>query len=139
MSIQRPRLPRVLRGRRVQVTHVSPVKFPCLLVDGDGWVMPCADDDELQGLTEPDFIDDIVAAFDASACPLELRLVGDGQIIGLAPAGDPQPNKLTAHVRAYFHRWTDREAPVILHPLQAYVTEVAATIHGTPVRRRPRS
>lgn len=63
--------------------------FPCLLVDDDGWVMPCADDDELQGLTEPDFIDDVVAAFDASARPLELHLVGEGQVIALRPTGIP--------------------------------------------------
>ncbi|MFE9370594.1 hypothetical protein ACFYM2_12595 [Streptomyces sp. NPDC006711] len=118
---------------------MSPVPFPCLLVDDDGWVMPCLDDDELQGLTEPDFIDDIVAAFDASARPLELHLVGDGQVIALRPTGEPRPDELTKHVRVYFHRWTDQEAPAAAQPALACVTTIAAAIGSTPVRRRRRS
>jgi hypothetical protein len=113
--------------------------FPCLLVDDDGWVMPCADDDELQGLTEPDFIDDVVAAFDASARPLELHLVGEGQVIALRRTGDPRPDELTAHIQVYFRRWTDREVPATAQPALTYVAEIAAAIHSTPVRRRRRS
>ncbi|MET8703781.1 hypothetical protein ABZW10_33755 [Kitasatospora sp. NPDC004723] len=113
--------------------------FPCLLVDDDGWVMPCADDNELQGLTEPDFIDDIVAAFDSSARPLELHLVGKGQVIALRPTGVPRPDELAAHAQAYFHRWTDREVPAAAQPALTCVAEIAAAVHDTPVRRRRRS
>ncbi|MFF0088203.1 hypothetical protein ACFYR1_52825 [Streptomyces canus] len=112
--------------------------FPCLLVDDDGWVMPCEDDGELQGLTEPDFIDDIVAAFDAMACPLELHLVGETQLIALRPTGEsrPRPDELAAHVRAYFRRWTDQEAPVAARPMRPDVKSIAAAIQAAPVRRR---
>ncbi|AYG85249.1 hypothetical protein DWB77_07466 [Streptomyces hundungensis] len=113
--------------------------FPCLLVDDDGWVMPCADDDELQELTEPDFIDDIVAAFDSSARPLELHLVGEGRVITLRPTGNSWPDELTRHVRAYFRRWTDQEAPGAAQPALAYVAKIAAAIDSTPVRPRRRS
>ncbi|MFI1967527.1 hypothetical protein BLA24_28710 [Streptomyces cinnamoneus] len=115
------------------------MSFPCLLVDGDGWVMPCEDDAELQALTEPDFIDDIVAAFDATARPLKLHLVGEGHVIALRPTEEPRPDELAAHVRAYFHHWTDQEAPEAAQPMRLDVRSIADAVHATPTRRRRRS
>ncbi|QKW18374.1 hypothetical protein HUT16_04215 [Kitasatospora sp. NA04385] len=110
--------------------------FPCLLLDDDGQLMSCADDAELQQLTEPDFTDEITAAYDSAARPLELHLIGTRRpVIALRPAGEPRPEELAAHVRAYFHHWTDRDVPPdVLHD----VALIAAAVDGTPVCRRRR-
>ncbi|MFF2821197.1 hypothetical protein ACFVT9_37445 [Kitasatospora cineracea] len=139
MPIRRPALLRHLgRRRHPEIAHVSAVDFPCLLIDDDGWVLPCADDDELQQLTEPDFTDEIVAAFDASARPLAVYLVGPKRTIALQPVGEPRPDELTAHVSAYFHHWTDRQAPAVVRPIHAYVAYVAEAVRSTPTRCRRR-
>ncbi|MFF4342547.1 hypothetical protein ACFY00_21785 [Kitasatospora sp. NPDC001540] len=137
MPIRRPAfLQRLRRRPHRQAPHVSPVDFPCLLIDDDGLMLPCADDDELQQLTEPDFTDEITAAFDASARPLQVHLVGERRAIALRPVGEPDPDALVAHVTAYFHHWTDRTAPIPAEPTHICVTHVATVVRDTPTRRR---
>ncbi|MFC5644614.1 hypothetical protein [Kitasatospora cinereorecta] len=138
MPIHRPAFLQRLRRRHPEIAHVSPVNFPCLLVDDDGLMWPCVDDDELQQLTEPDFIEEIAAAFDASARPLEVHLTGTERVIALRPIGEPRPEDLTAQVRAYFHHWTDQEAPAAAQPVHTYVARVADAVRATPIRRRKR-
>ena len=139
MPIRRPAFLQRLRNRpHRQAAHVSPVDFPCLLIDDDGLMLPCEDDGELQQLTEPDFTDEITAAFDASARPLRVHLVGERRTIALRPAGEPEPEVLVTHVAAYFHHWTDRTAPPAAEPVHAYVAHVAAAVRETPTRRRRR-
>ncbi|WP_030462470.1 hypothetical protein [Kitasatospora sp. NRRL B-11411] len=136
-----PRLPALLsrlRRRAPEPPHVSPVRFPCLLVDEDGWLLPCADDAELQQLTEPGFTDEIAAAYDAAARPLEVHVIGRRETIALRPVAEPRPEQLDAHVRAYFHHWTDREAPGVVQPVPRYVAAVARAVRDTPSRRRRR-
>ncbi|MEV7213343.1 hypothetical protein AB0O31_09660 [Kitasatospora cineracea] len=138
MPSRLPALLSRLRRRDPEPPHTSPVHFPCLLVDEDGWLLPCADDAELQQLTEPGFTDEIAAAYDATARPLDVHVLGRHETIALRPAGDPSPEQLAAHVRAYFHHWTDREAPAAVHPATRYVTAVARAVRDTPARRRKR-
>ncbi|WAL75778.1 hypothetical protein OU787_32115 [Kitasatospora sp. YST-16] len=67
-----------------------------------------------------------------------MHVIGRRETIALRPVAEPRPEQLDAHVRAYFHHWTDREAPGVVQPVPRYVAAVARAVRDTPSRRRRR-
>ncbi|MBB0243181.1 hypothetical protein FNQ90_03400 [Streptomyces alkaliphilus] len=114
-----------------------PPRFPCLLFDDDGWLIPCESEDDVQLAVEPDFLYDIEAAFDSRGCPLVLTVRDDEWIVPRV-AGPPEPDDLAVGVRGFFRAWTDAPAPDLSGGVEQWVPEVIRLVRTTATRRRRR-
>ncbi|MER0445839.1 hypothetical protein ABR738_14930 [Streptomyces sp. Edi4] len=115
--------------------------FPLVLVDDDQWLDICETAQELD--VEPDFLDDIEAAFDALARPLELfardirkRWGGQDSETAVRVCGLPLPNELQGRIRDYFALWTYEEAPAFEGVPQEYIAAVKKRLATAQTRKK---
>ncbi|MFJ8364285.1 hypothetical protein [Streptomyces sp. NPDC093984] len=73
--------------------------WPVILIDDDQWLTVCESDRDIQLAVEPDFVDNIVVAYDGLARQLELLEVGNQ--VTLRVSGPPQPEQLHRRVQEY--------------------------------------
>ncbi|MEU9404086.1 hypothetical protein AB0E08_00020 [Streptomyces sp. NPDC048281] len=121
------------------------VSFPIVLIDDDQWLTVCGSLPDLQLAVEPDFLDDIVAGYDALARPLQLFTQEKEGSWGTRDAdtmarvsGAPEPQALQRDVRRFFSLWTDEEAPEFGDDLLEYINSVKSRVETVRTRRKAR-
>nr|BEK70999.1 hypothetical protein KPHV_82260 [Kitasatospora purpeofusca] len=113
--------------------------YPCILLDDDDWLIPCAGSDEVRQASEPDFLSDIREAFDAEGKTLRLFVAGGkGDDVDFEVAGPPRPELLRRCVESFFHSWTDTEPPAFSADTVSYALTVVQTAESVPVRKKKR-
>ncbi|MGR6975070.1 hypothetical protein ACU639_36775 [Streptomyces cynarae] len=94
----------------------------------------CESDRDIQLAVEPDFVDDIVAAYDGLGRQLELLDVGNQ--VTILVSGPPQPEQLHRRVQEYFDCWTREAAPVFQEDARQYIASVAALARSAAARSK---
>jgi hypothetical protein len=113
------------------------VPFPIILIDDDQWLAVCQSIPDLQLAVEPDFLDDIVAAYDALARPLQLFSWGTRDADTMVRvSGAPEPGALQWYVRSFFWLWTDDETPELGDDLPQYINSVKSRMGTVRTRRK---
>ncbi|GHK05874.1 hypothetical protein ACWEWI_37730 [Streptomyces sp. NPDC003753] len=108
--------------------------WPVILIDDDQWLTVCESDRDIQLAVEPDFVDDIVTAYDGLARSLELLDVGNQ--VTLQVSGPPQPEQLHRQVQEYFDFWTREAAPAFQEDVRQYIASVAALARSAAARSK---
>ena len=120
----------------MSVTPEKPdeARFPLVLFDDDQWLIVCYSMDDVYSAVEPDFVDEIVAAFDALAHPVRVRECQGKVTIDVG--GPPDPDELQVHVQRFFSLWTFDAPPEFAGDVAQYVT--AVTLQSRSARERKR-
>ncbi|MFI2207804.1 hypothetical protein ACH47Z_45685 [Streptomyces sp. NPDC020192] len=108
--------------------------WPVILIDDDQWLTVCESDRDVQLAVEPDFLDDIVAAFDGPA--RLLRLLDTQDEVTFEVSGPPQPEELRRRVQEYFDCWTREAAPAFQEDTRQYIASVAALARSADAKRK---
>ncbi|MFI1106047.1 hypothetical protein [Streptomyces melanogenes] len=108
--------------------------YPLILLDDDQWLYVCETHRELWLAVEPDFLDDIEAAFDALGRPLELSAPDDEVVVRVS--GPPRPDALRQGVEQYFGLWTYSAPPEFHDAVPQYIASVIASVKTAGSRRK---